>query len=283
MATESRSRPRARIRSRPASTSASCTTARSPTTTELRREPARARASRFRTRERHRGRGRLPDLAAARGRDARTRRSRAASTISTASTRSRSARADGFAVLRDPIACKPAVLAETDDWVAMASEYRAIAVLPGAEDARRLGARAGARVLVGAGAGVSDRRSTTGRGRRPRGDAAARAQPAPARPGGRAPAPLAGDQPERRARRGLRARRRRSRSTIDGHVGYYCAGMNKLATVRVHGNAGVGAGREHHERARSWSTATRASRPAPPRAAGCSSCTATPRRAAGSR
>jgi glutamate synthase domain-containing protein 1 len=44
--------------------------------------------------------------------------------------------ADGFAVLRDPIACKPAVIAETDDWVAMASEYRAIAVLPGAADAR---------------------------------------------------------------------------------------------------------------------------------------------------
>ena len=44
--------------------------------------------------------------------------------------------ADGFAVLRDPIACKPAVMAETDDWVAMASEYRAIAVLPGAEDAK---------------------------------------------------------------------------------------------------------------------------------------------------
>jgi methylamine---glutamate N-methyltransferase subunit A len=44
--------------------------------------------------------------------------------------------ADGFAVLRDPIACKPAVMAETDDWVAMASEYRAIAVLPGAETAR---------------------------------------------------------------------------------------------------------------------------------------------------
>jgi methylamine---glutamate N-methyltransferase subunit A len=43
---------------------------------------------------------------------------------------------DGFAVLRDPIACKPAVLAETDEWVAMASEYRAIAVLPGASEAR---------------------------------------------------------------------------------------------------------------------------------------------------
>jgi len=43
--------------------------------------------------------------------------------------------ADGFAVLRDPIACKPAVMAESDEWVAMASEYRAIAVLPGADTA----------------------------------------------------------------------------------------------------------------------------------------------------
>ena len=43
---------------------------------------------------------------------------------------------DGFAVLRDPIACKPAVMAETAEWVAMASEYRAIATLPGADDAR---------------------------------------------------------------------------------------------------------------------------------------------------
>jgi glutamate synthase domain-containing protein 1 len=43
---------------------------------------------------------------------------------------------DGFAVLRDPIACKPAVMAETADWVAMASEYRALARLPGVERAR---------------------------------------------------------------------------------------------------------------------------------------------------
>jgi len=27
---------------------------------------------------------------------------------------------------------------------------------------------------------------------------------------------------------------------IEGHAGYYCAGMNKLAVVRVHGNVGVG-------------------------------------------
>ncbi len=43
---------------------------------------------------------------------------------------------DGFAVLRDPIACKPAVLAETDDYVAFASEYRAFVDLPGIENAR---------------------------------------------------------------------------------------------------------------------------------------------------
>lgn len=43
---------------------------------------------------------------------------------------------EGFAVLRDPIACKPAVLAETDDWVAMASEYRSLADLPGIKNAK---------------------------------------------------------------------------------------------------------------------------------------------------
>src|SRR5262249_46215883 len=43
--------------------------------------------------------------------------------------------ADGFAVLRDPIACKPAVMAGTDEWVAMASEDRALAGLPGARPA----------------------------------------------------------------------------------------------------------------------------------------------------
>lgn len=43
---------------------------------------------------------------------------------------------DSFAVVRDAIACKPAVIAETDDWVAMGSEYRALAGLPGVEKAR---------------------------------------------------------------------------------------------------------------------------------------------------
>ena len=43
---------------------------------------------------------------------------------------------NGFGVVRDPIACKHAVIAETDDYVAMATEYRAIAHLPGADDAK---------------------------------------------------------------------------------------------------------------------------------------------------
>ncbi|MFW0755097.1 class II glutamine amidotransferase [Pseudomonas sp. H11T01] len=43
---------------------------------------------------------------------------------------------NGFAVIRDPIACKPAILAETDDYVAMASEYQALSSLPGIEHAK---------------------------------------------------------------------------------------------------------------------------------------------------
>lgn len=43
---------------------------------------------------------------------------------------------EGFAVLRDAVACKPAVMAETDDYVAMASEFRSLATLPGIERAR---------------------------------------------------------------------------------------------------------------------------------------------------
>lgn len=43
---------------------------------------------------------------------------------------------DGFGVVRDPIACKPAVMAETDQYVAFGSEYRALVNLPGIEDAK---------------------------------------------------------------------------------------------------------------------------------------------------
>jgi glutamate synthase domain-containing protein 1 len=43
---------------------------------------------------------------------------------------------DGFGVLRDRIACKPAILAETDRYVAFGSEYRALVGLPGIESAK---------------------------------------------------------------------------------------------------------------------------------------------------
>ena len=43
---------------------------------------------------------------------------------------------NGFGVVRDPIACKPAVMAETDQYVAFGSEYRAMVGLPGIETAR---------------------------------------------------------------------------------------------------------------------------------------------------
>jgi glutamate synthase domain-containing protein 1 len=42
----------------------------------------------------------------------------------------------GFGVLRDPIACKPAVLAETEQYVAFGSEYRALVNLPNIDNAK---------------------------------------------------------------------------------------------------------------------------------------------------
>src|SRR5699024_7282363 len=42
---------------------------------------------------------------------------------------------DGFAVARDEFATKPVIIAERPQWVAMASEFQAIAHLPGIEDA----------------------------------------------------------------------------------------------------------------------------------------------------
>ena len=43
---------------------------------------------------------------------------------------------EGFAVLRDEIACKPAVIAETEDYVAIASEFQAMAHLPKVNNAK---------------------------------------------------------------------------------------------------------------------------------------------------
>lgn len=43
---------------------------------------------------------------------------------------------NGFGVVRDPIACKPAVMAETEQYVAFGSEYRALVRLPGIDGAK---------------------------------------------------------------------------------------------------------------------------------------------------
>ncbi len=210
--------PSTRIRSRPAWTCASSTTARCPTTTGCAASCA-ARASSFQTDN---------DTEVAAG--YLTWRLREGATLEGALESCLSdldgfytfavGTADGFAVLRDPIACKPAVMAETDEWVAMASEYRAIAVLPGAEEADRVGARAGQGVQLGAGARLMSGRDPASPSRpstwpaTPRRELNARlhalAGDGRARRGGRHA--LARAQPQRRPRAGRRPRRAASRS-----------------------------------------------------------------------
>jgi hypothetical protein len=120
-------------------------------------------------------------VAAPRGRLAARRARCTASTTSTASTRSRSAPPTASRS-PDPIACKPAVMAETDDWVAMASEFRAIAVLPGAENARIWEPAPGHAVRLGRSPRLMAVDHRRRRDRRSRRDPAARPEPAPARP-----------------------------------------------------------------------------------------------------
>ena len=55
---------------------------------------------------------------------------------------------DELALIRDPFACKPAVVAETDDYVAISSEFRSLAHLPGRQARARLRAGAGTRVRM---------------------------------------------------------------------------------------------------------------------------------------
>ena len=43
--------------------------------------------------------------------------------------------ADSLALVRDAFACKPAIVAETDDYVAVSSEFRSLAALPGVKHA----------------------------------------------------------------------------------------------------------------------------------------------------
>ena len=247
MATESRVTRRAPIRSRRVSTSASCTTARSRTTTGCDRTcAARGSSSRPRTTPRS-----LP--ATSRGACVRARASSRRSRLPGRSRRLLHLRGrHGRRVrgLRDPIACKPAVLAETEDWVAMSSEWRSIAVLPG-RPTRKRGSGARRRLRLGEGTRVMavaerehaamevvDLETTPLRELDQRLHDLADGRPGPG---------AGASSTERRACRRVWARcRRRGR---DRRSRDYCAGMNKLATVRITGNASTRDRREHDVRA----------------------------------
>ena len=102
-----------------------------------RRAPrAAARRHDLRDRERHRGRGRLPDPPRWPTAQAWARRWRATLDDLDGFFTFVVGTRNGFGVVRDPIACKPAVMAETDQYVAFGSEYRALVGLPGIETAR---------------------------------------------------------------------------------------------------------------------------------------------------
>ena len=159
--------------------------------------------------------------------------------------------ADGFAVVRDAIACKPAVIAETDAWVAMASEYRALAGLPGI--ARRPASSSPSRKGSTHGSASVDRRPlrdrvgpSTSSSQRPRAERrAARA----------AGAGLRGTEPAGRARACGRGGRPVT-IDINGHAGYYAAGMNDGGTITIHGTVGSRRRGEHDVRHRPGQRAT---------------------------
>ena len=241
------------------------------------REPA-PRGDRVPDGERHRGRRRLPRLAAARGRDRSRRRSRAASTTSTASTPSPSAppTASRCCATRSRASrrCSPRPTTGSR-WPPSGARSRCF---PGAADARAWEPEPGRRLRLGEGArlmAVAEREHAAVE--------VVDLATTPLRELNQRLHDLAGGAPGPRHWRivnpngahavacGLDAE---IEVEIDGHVGYYCAGMNKLATVRVHGNAGTGDRREHDVGPCASSTATRASRPARRAAAASSSSTA---------
>ena len=139
--------------------------------------------------------------------------------------------ADGFAVVRDPIACKHAVMAETDDWVAMATEYRAIAHLPGADDGEDLGTGTDNRLHLGrTRMNELDLHKVGVRGI----NSQLHSLPKNTNekhwviqnPKGQHSIAVGLDAP--------------LQIDITGHVGFYCGGMNKDAELTIHGHAGVG-------------------------------------------
>ena len=134
-------------------------------------------------------------------------------------------------MLRDGIACKPAVMAETDRYVAFGSEYRALAGLPGIEKARvwepepRHRLFLGTRPVPDVDLAATPLRELNAALHKLRPDTNERHWVVD-NPAGRHSVAVGLDAPVT--------------VEINGSVGYYCAGMNKQATVVVHGSAGTG-------------------------------------------
>ena len=146
---------------------------------------------------------------------------------------------DKLALVRDAFACKPAVVAETDDYVAISSEFRSLAAAARTSRTRSSSSRSPRRSTHGSvcsAAAAHDRRHV-----RSRAAARARAEPVPAP----------------RAARGDAARHACSNPDgahsiavgvdapvdieIDGHAGYYAGGHEQAGDAsRSHGNAGPG-------------------------------------------
>ena len=129
-------------------------------------------------------------------------------------------------------------MAETDEYVAFGSEYRALAGLPGIDKAQGLGARAGDRLLLGAVSRHAGHQHAT-----------IDLVTTPLRELNRSSAPADGRHQRRRSGKfSIRAAQHAVAVGVDapisvdvkGRVGYYCGGMNKKATITVHGSAGPG-------------------------------------------
>ena len=128
---------------------------------------------------------------------------------------------DKLALIRDPFACKPAVVAETDDYVAIASEFRSLAHLPDVKNALRVRTGSGGDVRMetselrsGAAHACAQLNQFLHHGAR---RTARSRRYACSIPMVRTTSPSAWIAP--------------SRSNVQGHAGYYVGGMNKLATV----------------------------------------------------
>ena len=136
-----------------------------------------------------------------------------------------------FRCLETQLPVNPAVMAETDDWVAMASEFRALSDLPHVNHAKVWEPEP---ATVYSWGGKHDRISIgSGRKGRPRRqrDFAGRATS----PTG--PYTVCNPAGKHAVAAGLT---HPVSVKIDGHVGYYCAGMNEHAIITIDGNAGTG-------------------------------------------